>query len=351
MRKAVQIFGLSALVVVFFGLVACDNGSDDPADVIDVSTEDVPVDDKDVPVDDKDVHGFCETGCNDTAPLCEPETTACTVPDAIDEEVPVVDLGPDYLKRLEGTVLDADGNPIVDLFVQPCTYVAGEAACHKAKSNSLGEFVLELDPPRQISALHIRFVTDVFTPLNCHYDLADMPMENNVAVFTEPFVLRAMPEAGVLVPMEVDVPVELAGDGLSVTVSPDDWLGGVWEDTTVRIMAYPLDLQTPCFIHGDNMPDGLYAMTPDWLGFQVPGGLEVKFDNTAGLAPGDQVDLFVVGGLDTSIKPLDGSDHILVGTGAEYPLGTGTVNEDGSKIVSDPGAGMPGLGWIGWRKK
>ena len=98
----------------------------------------------------------------------------------------------------------------------------------------------------------------------------------------------------------------------------------------------------------DDPPDGLYVMTPDWLSFSTPGGVEVQFDNSAGLQAGAQVSLFVLGGLDTRVRPVDG-EPIHLDTGTWYKVGTGHVSEDGATIVSDPGSGVPGLGWVGWK--
>jgi hypothetical protein len=122
----------------------------------------------------------------------------------------------------------------------------------------------------------------------------------------------------------------------------------VFEDTVIRVRSFPLDGQLPCFLPAGEVPDALFALTPDWLGFAAPGGLKVAFDNGKGLPAGSKVTLYVVGSLDTKIRPLEGQATV-VPVGQWTELGGATVSADGKTIVSDPGSGLPGLGWIGWK--
>jgi len=275
----------------------------------------------------------------------EPELSRVETVDEKEEEL--IDLGPGILKKVQGTVVDGDGQPVSGLFVQPCTYTETGESCHKTSSKTDGSWELSFDPPKEIVGLHVRFVDDAYTPLICHYDLDELSMEFNVVDFKVPFVLFDMPET-VTVPVGTADPVEISADGLAVTLPPEVLADVLWEDTMIRVRAFPLDVMTPCFFEPDNAPDALYASTPDWIGFATPGGLEVRFANTKGLAPGEKVNLFVVGGFGTVVHPLEG-DPIPIPVGTVHELGTGTVSEDGSKIVSDPGTGMPGLGWLGWK--
>lgn len=87
---------------------------------------------------------------------------------------------------------------------------------------------------------------------------------------------------------------------------------------------------------------GAYGFRPevDVLG----GGVAVRIPNATGLAPGTTVELWVLGGLATSLA--DGT-HVEEGEWAR--IGAGTVSADGARVESDPGARLTALTWIAYR--
>jgi hypothetical protein len=267
----------------------------------------------------------------------------------IDEEEIVENLDPGDVKRIKGKVVDNLGNPVADLFVQPCTYTEESELCHKATTDANGDFVVTFTPAKKnLIGIHVRFVTDLYTPSACYWDLADIELVDNEIVFADPFVIYPFNGVAATVEVGVDEPVAVSAEGVTFTVQPEEWFPGIFEPVTIRGRAFPLDEYVPCFLDEAALPDALYSFTPDWISFAKTGGIDVTFANTAGLEPGAKVSLFVLGSLDTQIRPLDG-DPIWLHTGEWYEYGTGTVNEDGTLVVADPGSGLPGLGWVGWK--
>jgi hypothetical protein len=290
-------------------------------------------------------------GCGDTCGACVDYTgtddDSLCLADGTCEESRDPDLEPDDVTKVAGKVIDAQGNPVVGLFVQPCTYAGDAEKCHKATTSDDGSFSLTFAPALKLTGLHVRFVSDSFTPSACFWDFQDLPFENNKVIFAEPFVLEAMGEPVATADVGSEA-VEISADGLAFSVAEGEWFPGIFELAEIRVRKVDLAAHLPCFVPADNVPDALYAMTPDWLSFSVPGGLEVSFDNSAGLSAGDKVNLYVLGGLDTKIRVPDG-DPVHLHTGDYYEFGTGTVSGDGTKIISDPGMGLPAMGWIGWK--
>lgn len=322
-----------------------------------LTVEDVQTPDPDVTIADEGCTPVCDgkecgpDGCGGNCGSCldfsGSEDAALCQADGSCEESRDPDLEPDDVTKVAGKVVDAQGNPVVGLFVQPCTYAGDTEKCHKATTSDDGSFTLAFAPAIKITGLHVRFVSDDFTPAACYWDFEDLPLEKNQVSFGEPFVLEAMGEPVATVDVGSQA-AEISADGLAFSVGDGEWFPGIFEASGIRVKKLDLAAHLPCFVPADNVPDALYAMTPDWLSFSTPGGLEVTFDNSAGLAAGGKVTLYVLGGLDTKIRVLDG-DPIHLHTGDYYELGTGTVSGGGTKIVSDPGMGLPAMGWIGWK--
>jgi hypothetical protein len=93
-----------------------------------------------------------------------------------------------------------------------------------------------------------------------------------------------------------------------------------------------------CFL-GADAPAMLYAVGPetdvagDGFGFSLP--------NDLGLAAGATANLFILGGLSTTV----GTESVKEGEWHLY--GQGTVSADGSRIVAAGVNGLPYLSWLG----
>ena len=276
----------------------------------------------------------------------------------VEEDLPVAgevvpeiieNLAPGDVKRIKGKVVDESGNPIPSLFVQPCTYTADVELCHKATTDADGNWVVNFSPAKpDLVGIHVRFVTNDYTPTACYWDMEELNLVDNEIVFTEPFVIYGQGESFADIDFGIAESTDVDGSGVSFTVAADEWFPGIFEPVSIRIKRFPLEEYVPCFLDAANLPDALYSMTPDWISFSTPGGIEATFENTEGLAPGASVSFFVLGSLDTQIIPLEG-DPVHLHTGDWYGIGAGTVSADGSVITTDPGAGLPGIGWVGYK--
>jgi hypothetical protein len=270
---------------------------------------------------------------------------------AIDEVVPEVieNFEPGDVKRIMGKVVDENGEPIPSLFVQPCTYTAQLELCHKATTDEDGNWTVNFSPAKKdLIGIHVRFVTNDYTPTACYWNMEDLNFVENEIVFTEPFIVFDQGESYADIDFGISETTVVEGSGLKFAVEADEWFPGIFEPVSICIERFPLEEYVPCFLDEGDLPDAVFSMTPDWLSFSTPGGIEATFENTEGLAPGSQVNFFVLGTLDTQIIPLEG-DPIHLHTGDWHNLGTGTVSDDGSVITTDPGSGLPGIGWVGYK--
>jgi hypothetical protein len=86
---------------------------------------------------------------------------------------------------------------------------------------------------------------------------------------------------------------------------------------------------------------GAYGLRPET---DVDGGVGVRIPNATGLAAGASVDLYLLGGLASSL-----ADGTAVEEGEWARFGTGTVSGDGRTIESDPGTRLTVLNWIAYR--
>jgi hypothetical protein len=269
--------------------------------------------------------------------------------DLLDTPEVVENLAPGDVKRIKGRVVDQDGQPIAGLFVQPCTYSADSELCHKANTDADGHWQVNFMPAKSdLDGIHVRFVTEDYTPSACYWDMAEVNLVDNVIDFTEPFVIYDQGPALASIDFGIDVPTHVEGAGVDFTVAADEWFPGIFEPVDIKIMRFPLDDYVPCFLDDGNLPDALFSMVPDWISFSTPGGIPATFENTEELPAGSKVSFFVLGALDTQITPLEG-DATFLHTGDWFNIGTGTVRQDGSVITTDVGAGLPGIGWVGYK--
>ncbi|MBM4355854.1 MAG: hypothetical protein FJ109_19035 [Deltaproteobacteria bacterium] len=205
-----------------------------------------------------------------------------------------------------------------------------------------------MDPPREVVGLHVRFVTSDYSAMACYYESAELPLENNIVHFEIPYKLYGMGEAVVEMEEMPAAPVTVQSAGVSFTVEPEEWFPGIFEPVAIKIRKLPTEF-ADCFAGPGEEPDVLFALAPDWLGFNTVGGIPLSFDNELGFVAGTKVTLYFLGSLDATVRPV-GGDPVLLKTGQWYPLGHGTVSGDGKSIVSDDGAGLPWLGVIGYRQ-
>ncbi len=345
--------GLAAVLIV---AASCSSGTSEGVDVP-APGEVEGSDGSDVPApsevegadwaDGSDAPGPGEVEGSDVPSPSEVEGSDAPSPSEV-EGADGADLAPDMVAAISGSVVDEDGKPIAGLFVQPCVYTETTESCLKAISTEDGTWKANVNPPRTIIGLHVRFVTNDYSAKACYYDFAEVPVEDNVVHFATPYKLYAMGKSVLDMDVAPEAPVTVEGEGMSFTVKPEEWFPGVFEPTSIRVRKLPNEF-ADCFAGPGEEPDVLFALSPDWLGFNTVGGIPVTFDNELGLAAGTKVSLYFLGALDATVRPV-GGDPVLLKTGQWYLLGQGTVSSDGTSIQSDPGAGLPWLGVVGYRQ-
>ncbi|MEZ4338374.1 MAG: hypothetical protein R3B82_17265 [Sandaracinaceae bacterium] len=127
-------------------------------------------------------------------------------------------------------------------------------------------------------------------------------------------------------------------DGLVLTLAPVDIpLSGDYE----RLAGAPIDPAAAACFSGGLVLDGAYGFRPET---PVDAGAAVSIPNTAGLDPGTEVDLYVLGGLETRL--LDGTE---VEEGTIGLVGPATVSADGTAIVGGADSRLPYLSWLLWK--
>ncbi len=132
-------------------------------------------------------------------------------------------------------------------------------------------------------------------------------------------------------------------DGLVVEFTPSQWYsgGGVYDELGARRV--PVDSVGLCLPEDAAPFAGLYAFYPEGAadeGVAFP----VHLPNVDGFAPGSQVELSVLGGLDCKL-----TDGTAIPEATWAVVGTATVSPDGARIDSDPGVGLPCTTWLGYR--
>ena len=162
-----------------------------------------------------------------------------------------------------------------------------------------------------------------------------------IVAIADPYVLHPT-TAGTVPPVgdenaqrEVTLP-----DGLVLTLAPVDFPS---HDDYLELAGARVDASaTTCFAEGVVF-DGAYVFQPE---AEVLAGAAVSIPNTDGLAPDAEVDLYILGGLETRL--IDGT---MVEEGVIAQVGPATVSADGTMIVAGPDSRIPYLSWLTWKAR
>ncbi len=175
----------------------------------------------------------------------------------------------------------------------------------------------------------------------CHVE----PREGDVTLsLDEPITLFETTPAEVLPPYgdpSMARTVAFEG-GLEVEVVPDQ-LGFTFDEAKYnRLAGAQVDPSDPSLCFLTEPVDGLWAFSPE---VNATAPFVFRFPNAQGYDAGAAVDLFVLGGLDTTLP--DGSSI----TETEWlRYGTALVSADGTIIEGNSRTnGLPALNWLGYR--
>ena len=284
-------------------------------------------------------------------------TEVDTAPDVVADVEPdvVVDTGPDvdpreacevdWVEEARGSVIDDSGAPVEAAKAQLCVHIGapdGNLICLRPEDTAEdGTFaIITPNSTRCVSNGSMR----VFKPSStlattyCPIDTASdeegiLEIADSVVLFeTDP--VADLPAYGdPLAARAITFPV-----GLTIEEFVPDQLGFEFtEDAYGNLGAIRVAPETPgtCFVDGPI--DGLIAFTVE---ANLERSIAFTLDNVDGYDAGASIDLFVLGGLQTTV---DGGEHVAETDWMHY--GQGTVSGDGATIAGR----IPAFTWLGYR--
>jgi hypothetical protein len=260
------------------------------------------------------------------------------------DPTPTGPCGADWAIGVTGRVTDTAGGGLVGARTQLCVTTPTNFLClTPPTTDESGAFDIGIvdESARCIVSAVMRttLFTDRYATTYCDIDL---PPVDGVHVIIDPIVLHrvtppsCLPERG-----DAEMPRTITfADGLAlVDLRPEQISSSYYGE----FAAAQIDLTGTCML--DHAPaeglDATWGLRPD---VSVRDGVAVRLPNVTGLAAGSKVDLYVMGGLGTSL-----ADDTPVEEGHWARYGTGTVNADATLIESDPDALLPALTWVGYR--
>lgn len=275
-----------------------------------------------------------------TSDTPEPDTTADAGPDVDPREECEVD----WVEEVRGSVVDNSGAPVEAAKAQLCVHIGapdGNLICLRPQDTDAdGNYVIPTaDSTRCVSNGSMR----VFKPAStlattyCHIDLAN---DDGVLTVPEPVVIfETEPVADLPAYGERTAARSITfPGGLTIGEFVPDQLGFEFtEDAYGNLGALRVapDTEGLCFVDGEI--DGLIAFTVE---ANVERSVEFTLDNVDGFDAGASVDLFVLGGLQTTV---DSGDQVPETEWRQY--GQGTVSDDGTVITGR----LPAFTWLGYR--
>lgn len=280
-------------------------------------------------------------GSGETPACAEPATAAPPV--AGPARDPSCGVSSKWVTSISGIILDDVGAPVPCAKAQVCVRGGkpSRLTCLRPVTTAQdGTFTIPIGTEVQcMSSATLR----LFAPgrplatIYCGVDLAAAEGDITLADTGRLFRLRAPENAPEFCDDNTAQSVSLDG-GLTVDVQPSllsDPAGDLPQLSAAKVDPTAQGL---CFL-GANAPAMLYAFGPET---DVAGnGFGFSLPNDLGLAAGATANLFILGGLSTTVGTAT------VEEGEWHLYGEGTVSADGSRIVSDGVNGLPYLSWLG----
>ena len=274
-------------------------------------------------------------------PVCAEPATAAP-PAAGPARDPSCGVSSKWVTSISGTILDDAGAPVPCAKAQVCVRGGKPArlTCLRPVTTAQdGTFTIPVGTEVQcMSSATLRLFAPG-RPLATTYCGVDLAAEGDITLADTGrlFRLRAPVNAPDFCDETEAQSVSLDG-GLTVEVQPS-----LLSDATgdlPQLLAAKVDPSAEglCFL-GAEAPAMLYAFGPE---ADVAGdGFRFSLPNDLGLAAGATANLFILGGLSTTV----GTESIEEGEWHLY--GQGTVSADGSRILGEGVNGLPYLSWLG----
>jgi hypothetical protein len=252
------------------------------------------------------------------------------------------------LSLVTGTVLDNDGNVLPSARAQLCLRLApnDRLVCLRPDEvDEAGQFEIVIPPDASCvnHAVLRAFSTEdsSYASLFCEVGLEGV--ELTALTLASPYTLWATAPATSRAPRpaeDTELGTIIVEGDLEIDVRPSAL--GYGPHAYDVIAASPVDPASEglCFLPDDVELYGLWAFAPE---SNVNDELfRVRFPNTEGLNPGTIVQLYILGGLDTTTSRFGG----LVPEGEWEPFGRARVDDSGDFLES--AQGMPAFTWWGY---
>ncbi|RJO65903.1 MAG: hypothetical protein C4523_14825 [Myxococcales bacterium] len=342
---------LTALILLLLLLVAsaCDKAATNdntlPDGDTDAASSDGDSDHESAATDEDDASSDGDDAPEDGDE--EIEADAAEEDDAVESTPPTCEAGA-AVQSVSGLVSDENGAPLKGVSALLCVYnIDGSSAClSPVRSNTAGQYIAYVPEARRcVDHLALRFLKSDdldLAPLACPVALG----LGGEIVIEEPARLA---KAGPTARDPLGDPTaahRLTANGVELSLVP--------EKMALYDIAYEdIDLLVwdaarygwPCFVDSADPPDGLVAFAPE-VAADDPDAAHLAFPNTAGLDAGTLADLYLLGGVSTYTWD---ETHIEEGQWAR--IGEARVSDDGLRIETLVGQGLPALTWAGWKRR
>lgn len=249
-----------------------------------------------------------------------------------------------WVVAVRARIVAESGAPIAGAYLQTCIQIGGSdrRVCLRPSMTDARGVVTALVPEesRCVGELALRALLPDTTRATSYCAVLDAPVDGVVSA-SRPIVLvdtvrpRSRPPAGEPTSMR-----DVVFDGVTLSTSPNAIGADAYEMLSARVTP-GLFAAEACLGDGSSM-DALVAFAPE-AHVELASGLPARIEGH-GFAPGERVDLFVLGGLAVEL-----AGGVEVREGHWHRFGTVTVARDGT-LSTSAGQGVPYLGWLGLRR-
>jgi hypothetical protein len=248
-----------------------------------------------------------------------------------------------WVGEVIGDVVDESGAPVDNAIAQMCVRTHGGLflCLQPTPTDTDGSFhIVVADNARCADRATLRILVPQADRGTVYCGVALSLTEASLHLDT-PFVMvaTAQPTVRPAIGDEGEARTVQFGDGLEIDVTPSAL---VFPADYERLAARALTTADvpACLLEGAPAFDGLYVFSPESELSQ--SSFAMRIPNSAGLSNDAQVELWLLGGLSTSL-----ADGTRVQEGVWQQFGTGTVS---GPVIDVPAAqGLPSFNWFGFR--
>jgi len=250
-----------------------------------------------------------------------------------------------WVATIDGAVVSTSGEPVEGALAQMCVRVGaadGNLVCLRPQAtDEAGAFAIDVPASARCmggGALRVYSPDQPFATTYCDVEVVP-PTGTDTLSLPDPFVVFPTTPASDLPAYGNAAALRTVSFGaLAIDLAPDAFGFTFGEAEYGRLAAAAVDPTTPglCFL--DTPVDALWAFSPE---ANADKPVDFRLDNAQGYPPGSAVDLWILGGLDTTLA---GGEHVPEAEWVQF--GEARVSDDGATIVGE----APALTWLGLRR-